>query len=177
MKFNSWLELNESSLNDLYTSTVNAFPRTRKRQHAIHEISISDLHFVPYQGVRTLFVRSLAQNIEKGTEYKPMILFKNVKYHASRSGNLTEIIASNGRNYFFERLKLQQDVVLRCNCKDFYWRFNYTDKVDRSLYGTVRKKYEAQFNPGSANPLELPGMCKHLIKLAHSLYDYGIVEG
>jgi hypothetical protein len=177
MKFYTWLDLNESNIRDLYRSTVNAFPRTRKRQHSVHEISLTALNFVPYQGVRTLFVKGSAYNDEKGTAYNPMILFKNVKYHSTREKNLAEIVASNGRNYFLEKLKLQQDVVLRCNCQDFYWRFNYEDYKDRSLYGTLRRKYEAKFDPGSTNPLELPGMCKHLIKLAQSLNDFDILEG
>ena len=177
MDFYRWLELDESNLNDLYRSTVRAFPRTTKRQFAIDEIRIAGVSWVPYKGIRTLFAKGWAKNEVKGTEYKPMILFKDVKYHNSRNHEWAEIIASNGSNYFFEKLNLQNHVVLRCDCADFRWRFNYEDFRDRSLYGRVRKKYEAKENPGSSNPLELPGMCKHLIKLAHSLYHTGILEG
>ena len=176
MKFYEWLNLNESNLHGLYASTVNAFPRTTKRQHAVDEIDIKNMSFVPYQGIRTLFVKGVAKNIDKGTEHAPMILFKNVKYHNSKNQNLAEIVASNGRNYFFERLRGSQDVVLRCNCRDFFWRFNYEDFKDRSLYGRVRRKYEAKDNPGASNPKELPGMCKHLIKLVRHLNNAGLLE-
>lgn len=176
MKFHQWLDLKESNLEGLYLSTVNAFPRTTKRQHAIDEITIANLSYVPYQGVKTLFVKGLAKNEMKGTEYKPMILFKNVIYHNSKNQNWAEIVASNGRKCFFEKLNLRKEVVLRCGCNDFKWRFNFEDHRDRSLYGRVRRKYEAKINPGSSNPLEIPGMCKHLMKLVRSLYHNGILE-
>ena len=176
MKFNNWLELNESSLLGLYTSAVNAFPNTRKRQNSVNEISITNLSFVPFLGVRTLFVKGLARNELKGTEYNPMILFKNVRYYDSKNPHLAELSTSNGSKYFFERLNTNQDVVLRCGCQDFYWRFNYEDHIDRSLYGRKKRKYEAKINPGSANPRKLPGMCKHLMQLVRSLDNNGILE-
>lgn len=176
MKFYEWLDIKESNLNQLYDSTVRAFPKTTKRQYAIDEIKIVGLSWVPYKGIRTLFIKGLAKNESKGTDYRPMILFKGVNYLESRVSSGVEIIASNGRNYFFEKLDLNNDVVLRCDCPDFRWRFNFEDYKDRSLYGVVRKKYEAKVNPGSSNPLELPGMCKHLIKLVHALHNSGIME-
>lgn len=177
MNFNDYLLIKESNLYDLYKSTVQAFPKTAKRQHAIDEIVIKQMNWLPYKGVKTLFVKGLAKNEGNGKEYNPIILFKKVNYHNSKDNrNWVEIVASDGRNYFFDKLNANNEVVLRCNCNDFYWRFNFEDRKDKSLYGTVRKKYEAKTNPGSSNPLELPGMCKHLIKLARSLNDAGILE-
>jgi hypothetical protein len=176
MKFYDWLNINESNLNGLYTSTVLAFPKTRKRQYAIDEIKIAYISATPFQGVRTLFIKGLAKNEQNETEYRPMILFKNVIYHNSKNENWAEMIASNGQKFFFEKLNLKKEVVLRCECNDFKWRFNFEDHRDRSLYGRVRKKYEAKINPGSSNPLEMPGMCKHLIKLVNSLHHNGILE-
>jgi len=177
MEFYKWVTLHESNLEELYSDTVRAFPRTTKRQHSIDEIAILSLSVTPYRGVRTLFVKGLAKNEENGREYNPIILFKDVRYKSSNDRhNWAEITASDGRRYFFEKLNDQNHVVLRCNCKDFFWRWNYTDRLDKSLYGSVRKKYEAKERPGSSNPLELPGMCKHLIKLAKSLTDADILE-
>lgn len=170
MCFSNWL--NESNLDDLYDSTVRAFPRTTKRQYAIDPIKISEVSFTPFLGVRTLFVKALAQNQENGNEYNPMILFKGINYS---NKNETEIKDKNGKSYFLEKVNLKKEVLIRCNCSDFFWRFNYFDHTENALYGRVRKKYESD-NPGIANPLELPGMCKHLIKLVHSLNNVGILE-
>lgn len=177
MEFYNWMLLRESNLEELYSDTVRAFPRTTKRQHSIDEIRIVDWSWTPYKGVRTLFVKGFVKNEGNGKEYNPIILFKDVRFKNSNDRRQwTEIVASDGRKYFFEKLNNQNDVVLRCNCMDFRWRWNFTDHLDKSLYGSVRKKYEAKERPGTSNPLGLPGMCKHLIKLAKSLNEADILE-
>lgn len=172
MSFDTWLNLQESNLNDLYVSTVNAFPNTTKRQHSIDPVDIVEINWTPFMGVNTLFIKALAHSGESGKEYNTYFLFKNVKYNES-SG--IQILDKNGQKYFFDPLSMENDVLVRCSCPDFSWRFNYTDHLDRSLYGVKRKKYEAINDPGSSNPLELPGMCKHLIKLAKTLTEIGVI--
>jgi hypothetical protein len=172
LQFSQWLT--ESTNDELYTSTVQAFPRTRYRQHATDPIKIVRLEWVPYLGVKTLFISSLAQNTNKGTEYRPMILFKGVKYGGPGNG-MVEIVASDNKQYAFEQLKHDAtDVMVRCDCADFRWRFNYYDWVDASLYGNKRKKYEGKGGP-AANPRQMPGMCKHLIKLFSALDEAGVI--
>lgn len=177
MNFNDWLTLNEENLPDLYTSTVRAFPRTTKRQNAIDEIDIMSVLATPYRGVRTLLLRGHARNDTNGREYSPIMLFKGVRYRDSMTPGVIEIASRDGRRHMLERLGPGNDVLVRCDCQDFYWRFNYEDRRNGVLWGRPRRKYEASFNPGSSNPLELPGMCKHLIKMARSLGDTGIMEG
>jgi hypothetical protein len=177
MLFQEWLVLDESNLHQLYASTVQAFPRTTKRQHAIDPVRIVELSWNPFVGVGTLFIKGLAQSGESGKEYNPMVLFKGVNYHDSKdSQDWIEIVASDGRNYIFDKLNDENKVLVRCNCPDFAWRFNYFNHQDGSLYGRVRRKYEANTAPGTANPQELPGMCKHLIKLVRALDHAGILE-
>lgn len=176
MRFENWLILQETNLQDLYTSTVRAFPRTTKRQHAIDPVHVLELFYTPFVGVKTLFVKGRVFSEESGKEYNPIVLFKDVKFHALKEKkNWIQIEGKDGRNYIFEKIQ-SNDVLVRCNCADFQWRFNYFDHIDNSLYGRVRRKYEADFNPGSSNPLELPGMCKHLIKLTKTLGYVGILE-
>src|SRR5690606_33821339 len=112
----------ESSLEDLYQSSISAFPNTTKRQHAVDPIVITNLKWTPYRGVKTLFVKGLAQNRHEGTEYNCLILFKNVNY----DGDQVKITANDLKEYSFNKLSLEDtNVVLRCNCPDFYWRFNF----------------------------------------------------
>ena len=134
------------------------------------------MQLTPFIGVKTLFAKALATNTENGHEYNPMILFKNVSYHKNDdTKHLIEFMASDGKKYLFEKIK-NNDVLLRCNCNDFKWRFNFTDYTDHSLYGKLRTKYEAKFRPGSSNPKEMPGMCKHIIKFAKILNNSGILN-
>jgi hypothetical protein len=160
----------ESSLNDLYKSTVVAFPKTKKRQHAIDEIKISKLEWIPFLGMNTLMIKALAQNESNGHEYNCVVLFKNVHYHDAMGPNLIEIVDLTKKHYFIEKLNYDDtQVLVRCSCEDFKWRGNYFDHLDRSLFGRKRKKYEALHNPGSANPTESPMVCKHLMKMSKTL--------
>jgi len=160
--------INESSINNLYQSAVDAFPNTRMRQHAVDPIEIGNVNMTPYVGVRTLFVRATARNEDR--QYSPMILFTGVNYN--EEGPIQ--IEYNGRPYQFNPPSIEDsDVRVRCGCGDFKWRFNYYDHVDQSLYGRVRAPYEGQGAP--ANPQEMPGMCKHLMKLAQILREEGLI--
>lgn len=158
----------ESSLEDLYKSSVLAFPNTTKRQHATHPIEIKEIRIIPFVGMKTLFLKALVQNEEN--QYSPIMLFKGVNYNK----NDAKLMASDGKIYDLEKLSFETtDVLLRCNCEDFFWRFNFTNHTDKSLYGTKRKKYESK-GGAPANPLKKPGMCKHIMKLYQSLNDSGI---
>jgi hypothetical protein len=173
MCFRAWL--NESTHSELYSSAVEAFPNTTKRQHAIDPIKISRIQWSPFLGVKTLVVKGLAQNEDR--EYSPMIVFKGVKYHPEKDASNLVTLATEGKVFYLEPISLSDNhVLLRCQCGDFHWRFCHTDHLDRSLQGPNRKKYEALYRPGSANPKEMPGMCKHILKLAKVLSQTSLVK-
>lgn len=166
MQFSKWL--NESNLNDLYTSTVSAFPATTLRQHAIDPIKIAGLSVIPFKGMNSVYFKGIAQN--ENREYRPIILFKEVKFDHSNS---IHVVADDGMTYHFKQLSPRENnIIVRCDCKDFHWRFQHYNHLDSSLYGRDRKKYEGNY---PANPKELPGMCKHLIKMSHALRDSGLL--
>lgn len=159
---------NESSLNDLFTSAIRAFPNTTKRQYAVQPIVIETIRWTPFVGMKTLFVKGHARNEDR--HYDTIILFKDVDY----TNEQVKIKASDGKIYRFAKLSMENtDVLVRCNCQDFKWRFNYYDHLDRSLYGPKRSKYEG-ISGIPANPKQLPGMCKHLMATTKVLNDAGI---
>lgn len=161
---------NETNLNDLYDFTVEAFPRTTKRQFATSPIKITKLTWTPFVGMKTLFIKAIAQN--EGREYNPIILFKKVVFDAPDGISIT---ASDGLEYHLQPIA-DNDVLVRCNCGDHFWRFRHYNYLDKSLYGSDRKPYEAKFYPGSANPLKLPGLCKHILKLIEVLKQAHLIK-
>lgn len=159
----------ESTIPELYDSTVAAFPNTGKRQHSTQPVVIKNIDWIPYLGMKTLYIKGLAQN--EGKEYTPTVLFRNVNY----TENGVTLTASDGLIYDFAPISLDKNEVnIRCNCPDFHWRFNYFDHLDRSLYGRKRAKYESKNERGPVNPKESPGMCKHCMKLIEALQESGI---
>lgn len=166
-------KLLESSFRDLYSSTVSAFPRTVRRQYATDPIKIVSLDLTPYLGLRTLYIKGLAQNTENSKEYFPILLFKNVNYQSVRGSNSIEVYDKNGKSYLLSRIN-DNDALVRCNCKDFFWRGNYADHLDGSLYGRKRSKYYPVSSRPSVNPLNSKMVCKHIIKLYKVLSQSGI---
>ena len=138
------------------------FPNTRYRQHATQPIEIMEMTWLPYRGVKTLYIKGLAKNEDR--EYNSMILFKNVDYETNE--NTVTISASTGGSYKLKKISLEEsDVLVRCNCKDFRYRFGYYNSLDRSLYGNVPTRYESKGIRGPINPTQVSGFCKHIIKL------------
>lgn len=166
MNFSKKYFFNESTVKELYDTTVKAFPKTLKRQHLVDLIDITELRWTPYVGMKTLYIKGVAHSEESLKDYDTIFVIKNINYNTNNlsKDKIVEIKSSDGRIVLFEKFNEEKDVLVRCNCQDFFWRWNYTDHLDKSLQGRVRRKYEAIHNPGSSNPLELPGLCKHLIK-------------
>lgn len=170
MKF--WIE---TTLSDLYNNTIKAFPTSLKRQNSIDEVVIEHLDWVAFKGMRTLFVKGLAKRGESKNEC--IILFKNVIYSEEQEKGFLDIKTSNGETVFVKPLSYDSnDVLVRCSCKDFYWRMTHFNKIDGSLYGRDRAKYEAVKNPESSNPSKLPGLCKHLIKMSKTLSQASLIK-
>jgi len=162
----------ESTAQELWQSAVSAFPGTKKRQHAIDPIVIENLKILPFVGMKTLFLKSDARNEDK--TYNPIFIFKGVNYQSPEYS----LAATDGKIYTFGRLSLSKNEVLtRCSCPDFYWRFQHYNHLDGSLQGRNRSSYKRiTENMPAANPLELPGLCKHLMKFAKTLQNSGVVS-
>jgi len=171
MKFSQWI-LKESTLSELYQSAVKAFPETTKRQFAIHEVKITQLTWIPYKGMKTLFVKGIARNQQR--EYNTIIVFKGVKY--LESGGV-QLIDNTKQKYFLEQLSLDDtEVLTRCNCSDFRFRFGFYNSIDKSLFGKNFSKYESKGIRGPVNPSESPGICKHLMSLIKVLRESKITK-
>lgn len=167
-----WLE---TTLSELYQNTIKAFPSTLKRQNSIDEVIIEHLDWIPFKGMKTLFLKGLAKRGESKSEC--IILFKDVTYSDEKEKGFLEIKTSNGKVVFVKQLSYESnDVLVRCSCKDFYWRMAHFNKIDGSLYGRDRAKYEAIKNPESSNPSKLPGLCKHLIKMSKVLSQASLIK-
>lgn len=164
----------ETSLAGLYDSVLRAFPHASKRQHSVDEVKIEHLRWVPFRGMGTLFVKAQARREQSKNECT--IVFKGVKY-GSRGRGMVELHTSNGERVFLEPLSIESnDVLVRCTCKDFHWRMTHFNSLDGSLFGRDRRKYEALYRPGSSNPKELPGICKHLMKMGKALTESSILR-
>lgn len=147
--FALWLEANYK---ELYKKAVDAFPHTTKRQNIKEEVILKEVRSIPFYGLNTYFVKGITEN-----GYKSIVLFKNVKYIDKKP--------------LYDETN---NISVRCSCGDFHWRFTHFNHLNKSLYGRDRAKYEAIYDPGSANPTKSPGLCKHLMKLIEMTIKNGM---
>lgn len=164
-----------SSVPDLETNIERGFPETRKRQHATGEVTIANVKYMPYIGMKTLHVSSTSTS--NGHQYKQALQFNGVQFEGSDTETNATFQASDGEDYHVQPLDLAgHNVKVRCNCLDFHYRFANYNSQDKSLVGRPPPLYQRKTNRPPVNPTQVPGMCKHLLKLVQMLQRYGLVK-
>lgn len=164
-----------SSVPDLEDNIERGFPETRKRQHATNEVTINNVQYMPYIGMKMLHVKSTSQS--NGNEYRQALQFNGVQFAAQDGPDVATFAASDGEDYHVAPLELSgHNVKVRCNCMDFHYRFANYNAQDKSLVGKPPPLYQRKTNRPPVNPAQVPGMCKHLLKLVEMLRRYGLIK-
>lgn len=163
-----------STVPDLEDNIERGFPATRKRQHATNEVTIRNVQYMPYIGMKMLHVKS--SSLSNGNEYRQALQFNGVKFAGQDGPDVATFTASDGEDYHVAPLQLSgHNVKVRCNCMDFHYRFANYNSQDKSLVGKPPPLYQRKTNRPPVNPMQVPGMCKHLLKLVEMLRRYGLI--
>lgn len=164
-----------STVPQLKTNITTGFPETRKRQHATGEVSINNIEYIPYVGTRMIHARSTSNS--NGHQHRQAIQFLDVKFEPADTRQNITITATDGKDYHMQQISLsKQNTKVRCDCMDFYWRFANYNAADKSLVGSAPALYQRKTNRPPVNPDQVPGLCKHLIKLVDQLRGIKLVR-
>jgi hypothetical protein len=169
-------QMDESSIRDLETNIQRGFPNTTKRQHATGTVQIPIVKLTPYVPSSALFAEGQANNM--GKRYNPEVFFKGIKFEPEETQTNVTFTGSDNNEYnIAQAVPLNtQNVQVRCNCLDFHYRFAMQNARDGSLYGKPPPSYQRKTETRPpANPAQVPGMCKHLLKTVDELQKMGIV--
>lgn len=170
----------EDNLAQLRTNIERGFPNTRARQHRANMVNVTKTEFIPYPQQYALLIRAAVRG-EDGT-YNSRMLFRDVDYQDADNPNVVTFKAVNNEEYHIVPVfRDLHDVELGCTCLDYAWRFwmqNYQKDVQ---FGQGPSPYRRKTPPPPqgrpyANPMEVTGMCKHLIALSQSLEKTGILK-
>lgn len=170
----------ESTAAELERKTRAFRPLTKKRQFAVDPIKIVNLDITPYLGTKMLLFRGLATSSKGGGRYKTVVSFTKVKFEPESTNTNVTFTASDGEEYNIQPIKLSvNNVKVRCQCLDHYFRFATWNFNDKSIYGRAPKPYRRKTPPPPigrpwANPSRTPGLCKHILKTIQALLDSGI---
>lgn len=166
----------EVSYTDLEQNTKRFVPPSEKRQHATGPVQISKMQFVPYTGSNTLLVKADVNS--NGHHYTSMMMFEgDVEFHEQDQPNNVTFRAADNQQYSITPISLQDhNVKVRCDCLDFRWRFSIWNAEKEGLYGDPPGLYMKKTDRPSVNPRRVPGLCKHLLKMAQELRRTKIVS-
>lgn len=165
------LLLERSTATQLDQNIRTAFPNTRARQHLAPSVTLDSIAFTPYVGVNMLHVKSTTG------QHQQAIQFMGVQFvPAQADGTATVVASDDGRDYYFKPIVLSAHMAkVRCSCLDFRFRFAAYNNTDQSLIGRAPPPYTRKTNRPPVNPNQVPGICKHLIRVLDELEADGVV--
>lgn len=131
---------------------------------------------IPYKGTKTLLFQATCHGETVDGIHVVNLQFNNIKYFDTppENGDIKEI-EYKGEKYYFVRPTLENDVLARCSCPDFYYTFAYWNWKNKCIFGGMPKPYKRKTkNRKPRNPEHLPGICKHIYQLQSYLrtHDY-----
>lgn len=166
LPFDYLFSLDESSVTQLASNTRVFFDTPREQ--TAKRVQIIDTVYVPAVGEGLLTVKATVRG-SKG-KYTTSIMFEKVRYVEQGTQYAAGFTAVDGKEYFVLPLRqTREDVKVNCTCLDFYYRFAAWNQKDKSLNGEPPKPYIKKGNREPVNPDQVPGVCKHILKLADTL--------
>lgn len=167
------MNLFETTYNQLYQNITTAFD-TKKRQNISDTVNVSNITYTPLEN-NSIIVKADAYS-QGGTTYKPTIQFFNVE-NSEESTDTVSFKGNDNQEHTIKKIGLRDhDVKVGCNCMDFIHRFAMWNYNDGSLYGEKPDLYIKTTNRPPVNPLKVPGVCKHIVKLTDRLKQIGFCK-
>lgn len=169
----------ESTYNELERNTLSM--PGNNRANATNSVQIRSLELIPYDGA--LGVNASVNSVNSGNTYQPQMMFLDVEYINTEDPNIENdprtvtFQAADGHDYTIMPISLaRNNVKVRCTCLDFRWRFAIYNDKDNSLLGGGPGLYQKKSQRQPGNPQQVPGVCKHILKLVAELKANGVVQ-
>ena len=168
------MNLFETTYTQLLTNIERSFD-TNKRQNIADTVNVSRLSYTPFVDNDSLVIKADAYS-QGSTVYKPTIQFFNVEFTDENTGDVN-FIGNDTQEYYIKKIGLNNnDVKVGCNCMDFHHRFAMWNHNDGSHYGEKPDVYIKKTDRPPVNPLKVPGVCKHIVKLVDKIKSLSMVR-
>ena len=175
MKLSEIVVLEDQTIPQLHQSIRRGFPKTKKRQHVVHTVSITKLQYTPDTKQDKLTVISSTVTSD-GQPHNQMMEVRNVNIQPPNSGNTSKIVDREGLEHSITPAKLNiSNVGVFCDCEDYQFRFAQYNIQNNCHIGPNPQNYVKKTDRPPVNPSRVPGMCKHIIKVSDELKDQGIL--
>ena len=167
------LYLKEASTVRKLSNNIKTMP-TKKRQLATSDVVVSKMTLKPFTNSKSIQIHSECKSGSK--KYQTVLMFRDVVFEPESSQTNVTFTGSDDEEYNMEKIVLSSsNVLVKCECMDFYWRFSRFNVKDSSLYGPTPQPYTPKTDRPSDNTAQVPGVCKHLLKSIENLKSAGMV--
>lgn len=175
LTFKQWL-VEASTIPQLDAKARQAFPNTRKRQNDVGSVTVlPGIVYAPNVPKNELTIDTRTRS-RSGNAHTQRIILYRVQFGQNGEPNLVPL---PDQEVGVQPIKLTAETSrVACSCMDFRFRFAPHNHQDDSLAGDPPPQYQKV--PGSnrpeANPSNLPGICKHLMRVVQHLKQQRIVS-
>lgn len=166
----------DQTVPQLRQSTEQGFPRTKKRQHSVGEVRVTGIQYLPAPQQKAIQITT-ATTSSSGNQHKQSVMLKNAEFETMGNGSNASFKDATGREYFIKTLPLTDtNVHVTCDCEDYIFRFAHTNDQNGCHLGQLPPNYVRKTTTRPpANPNNVPGCCKHLLKIMDTLKGYGLL--
>lgn len=167
--------IQEASYSVLDTNTRGKMDTADGRENSAIKSRVVDISIVPAVPSSVLKIEATVQG--ETNRYSCVMQFDDVAFEKEQTNMNIEFMGVDGKPYFIEPIDMSSNNVrVFCSCLDFRWRFALANSKHNSLYGNVPPPYVKKTERQPVNPQNVPGVCKHLIKLAETLKDSNLIN-
>lgn len=169
------------SINDIIlgmeANFQNAVDKKGRRVAEYPDVDIRDFSYMGYAGTNTLAFKAEAESSHPGKAYQVNINFFGQAPSRTKDNLHPFEVDINGVKWYFPTPTGNDNVALRCSCKDFDARFARVLAEHKALIGPppVYTPKPGSNRP-SVNPNRAPGVCKHLWAFIKFLDNSGLTK-
>lgn len=154
----------------LYQTLLESTPKVApKTTDSVREPKVSNLDLNYDTGAKRITYSAKVRSNTTNTNYDVLIEFSSVE----PTQGLTEEEIQQG---FQPKPSLNDnEIKVFCNCTNYRFRFDEANRSNGAGTGPIFPKYVRKTNRAPNNPMQLPGMCSHVIELVNYLIHQGFI--
>jgi len=159
---------------DLLQSTASI----RARQYPIRRIGSIDVVYYKSNHQLYIIAQAFPSNADKRTPYRVSVVFSGIGFSETpvKGFELPYYKVPRQVECYIQRPTYNHKVIVRCNCQDFYFMWEYYDKKNKSLLGPHKPYIRKTTTYPPKNPTQTPGLCKHILGLVKLLDTNTFIE-
>jgi hypothetical protein len=128
-------------------------------------------------GVKTLSISGEVLTLGSTEAKHVIVVFEGVQFSRYKKLGYVRYNLGGNEGWIKKPALTQNNVMMRCSCQDYRFRFQHANALVKVLFGR-RKKYKRV--EGSTrkpvNPDHIPGYCKHIHNFVSVVVGKGIVS-